>query len=204
MGCTGVILAGGLNRRFAGKEKAFLRFGETCILDRIYAVFQGLFKEILLITNTPLNYTMWDAVIASDILPVRSSLTGIHTGLFYSTNDYTFVCAGDTPFLRKETIQILMNEIDPKWDVILPETADGVEPLCAVYSKRMLATVEHQIKNNRFKILQSFRKRHVKKIPEAVFREKDPELRSFFNINTPEDLSRALDIEKANGPLRSD
>lgn len=196
--CTGVILAGGLNRRFSGREKALIRFGKTRIIDRIFAVLENLFKEIILVTNSPLNYTEWDTVIATDIMPVRSALTGIHTGLFYASYDYAFTCAGDTPFLNEEVIKILLSAMEPRWDVIIPDTSAGLEPLCAVYSKQMLSTIEENLTRNRFKIRQSFRKGRVKKIKETILREKDPELLSFFNINTPEDLDRALRIEEEN------
>jgi GTP:adenosylcobinamide-phosphate guanylyltransferase len=36
-----------------------------------------------------------------------------------------------------------------------------------------------------------FRKVRVKKIPETLLRQVDPELMSFFNINTAEDYSEA-------------
>ncbi|HIJ57920.1 MAG TPA: molybdenum cofactor guanylyltransferase [Deltaproteobacteria bacterium] len=193
--CTGVILAGGLNQRFSGREKALIRFGETRIIERIFAVLANLFEEIILVTNSPINYTEWDAMIATDIIPVRSALTGIHAGLFYASNDYAFICAGDTPFLNEAVIRILLSAMDPRWDVILPETSEGLEPLCAVYSKQMLSTIEGNLGKNRFKISQSFRKGRIKKIKESVLREKDPELLTFFNVNTPEDLDRALKIE---------
>jgi len=194
--CTGVILAGGLNRRFSGREKALIRFGETRIIDRIFAVLKNLFKEIVLVTNSPLNYTDWDTFIATDIIAVRSALTGIHTGLFYASCDYAFICAGDTPFLNEEVIKILLSAMEPRWDVVIPETSAGLEPLCAVYSKQMLSTIEGNLARNRFKIRQSFRKGRVKKIKESILCKRDPELLSFFNVNTPEDLDRALRIEK--------
>jgi molybdopterin-guanine dinucleotide biosynthesis protein A len=194
--CTGVILAGGLNRRFSGREKALIRVGELRIIERIFAVLENLVEEVILVTNRPLNYTEWDTFIATDIIPVRSALTGIHTGLFYASYDYAFICAGDTPFLNREVIKILISAREPRWDVIIPETSAGLEPLCAVYAKQMLSTIEGNLAKNRFKIRQSFRKGRVKKIKESILREKDPELLSFFNVNTPEDLDRALRIEK--------
>ena len=195
--CTGVILAGGLNRRFSGREKALIRFGETRIIERIFTVLENLFNEIILVTNSPLNYTEWDTFIATDIIPVRSALTGIHTGIFYASYDYAFICAGDAPFLNGEVIKILLSAMESRWDVIIPETSAGLEPLCAVYSKQLLSTIEGNLARKRFKIRQSFRKGRVKKIKESILREKDPELLSFFNVNTPEDLERALRIEEA-------
>ena len=79
--CSGVILAGGLNTRFSGKEKALVRVGGKRIIDRILAVFNGLFEEIILVTNNPLRYIEWDVNIVTDLFPIRSSLTGIHAGL---------------------------------------------------------------------------------------------------------------------------
>ena len=100
--CTGVILSGGLSTRFNGQNKAFISVGQRRILDRLYDVFSGLFDEIILVTNHPLQFLEWDLTIVTDIYPVRSSLTGIHTGLFYMKNPFAFFSACDTPFLKKE------------------------------------------------------------------------------------------------------
>jgi len=140
--CSGVILAGGLNSRFSGRNKAMLEIGGRRILDRIYAVFAEIFEEIVLVTNDPLQYFEWDMTITSDIFSIRSSLTGIHAGLFCISNPYTYVAACDAPFLKKELIQSLIEQITPKTDVILPETSAGLEPLCAVYSKQCLKPIE--------------------------------------------------------------
>ncbi|MDA3898243.1 MAG: NTP transferase domain-containing protein, partial [Desulfobacteraceae bacterium] len=79
--CTGVILAGGLNKRFSGENKAFISFGNRRVIDNIYEVFRAVFDEIILVTNQPMAYLEWDVNIVTDIYPYRSSLTGIHAGL---------------------------------------------------------------------------------------------------------------------------
>ncbi len=99
--CTGVILSGGLATRFDGREKALMRIGGIRILDRIYNVFNALFDEIILVTNNPIQYTEWDLIIVTDLFDIRSSLTGIHAGLFCATNPYAFFSACDAPFLKK-------------------------------------------------------------------------------------------------------
>ncbi|MDH3885280.1 MAG: NTP transferase domain-containing protein, partial [Desulfobacterales bacterium] len=83
--CTGVILSGGLSTRYDGTEKALLQVGGVRILDRIYDIYSELFEEIILVTNSPQNFLEWDLLIVSDLFPIRSSLTGIHAGLFYMT-----------------------------------------------------------------------------------------------------------------------
>jgi len=185
--CTGVILTGGLNKRFSGKNKAFINFGNRRVIDKIYDVFRSVFDEIILVTNQPMAYLEWDVNIVTDIYPMRSSLTGIHTGLFYAHTPFIFVTACDTPFLKKEMVETVVSQIEPGDAVVIPETADGTEQLCAAYSKTCLSLMEYQIIERRFQIKKMFRKVRVKKIPETLLRRVDPELMSFFNINTAED-----------------
>ena len=189
--CTGVILAGGLNKRFAGKNKAFISFGQRRVIDNIYDVFRSVFDEIILVTNQPMAYLEWDVNIVTDIYPVRSSLTGIHTGLFYARTPFIFVTACDTPFLKKEMVETVVSHIEPGAAVVIPETADGTEQLCAAYSKSCLSLMERQIKEKSFQIKKLFRKVRVKKIPETLLKKVDPELMSFFNINTADDYFKA-------------
>lgn len=172
-----------------GKNKAFLSVGSQRILDRLYNTFRGLFDEVLLVTNDPLPYLSWDLRIVTDLFPIRSALTGIHAGLFHTSEPHAFITACDTPFLKKELIGALLEELEPKWDVIIPVTEEGNQPLCAIYSKRCIKPIERQLKNEGPKIVKFFPKVKVKEIPETHLRSADPNLISFFNINTPEDLS---------------
>ncbi len=196
--CTGVILAGGENLRFSGKQKALMQVGGKRILDRIFDVMSGVFKDIILVTNNPGRYLEWDATIVTDLLPVRSSLTGIHTGLFYARTDYAFFTASDTPFLKKEMITAIFDGISPGIDIVMPETNHGREPLCALYSRNCLESARHSIENGRFKIMRAFRKKNVRIISEKTSRKADPRLLSFFNVNTQEDLRVAETLLRAD------
>jgi len=189
--CSGVILSGGLNTRMGGQSKAFLSVGGQRILDRLYQTMGELFEEILLVTNAPLEYLSWDMMIVTDIIPVRSSLTGIHAGLFHAPADHVFVTACDMPFLKEAVVKALLRELEPKWDVIIPVTKEGHQPLCAVYSKRCIKPIEAHLEAQHPKIVDFFSKVRVKEIPEETIRQADPDLSSFFNINTPEDLAAA-------------
>ena len=187
--CSGIILSGGSNTRMGGKNKAFLSLGGQTILDRLGNIFQGLFDEVLLVTKEPLHYLSWNFTIATDLFPVPSSLTGIHAGLFHTSEPHAFITACDTPFLRPALIKTLLGNLEPKWDVIMPVTEQGNQPLCAIYSKRCIKAIEGQLQNGDSKVLNFFPKVRVKEIPEAELRSADPDLISFFNINTPEDFA---------------
>ena len=192
--CTGIILSGGLNTRFDGVNKALAPVGGIRIIDRLLEVFSGIFDETILVTNHPEHFLQYDLTIVTDIFEQRSSLTGVHTGLFYARNPYAFFSACDTPFLKKELIEFLIKNIEPNIDIIMPQTTAGFEPLCAAYSKRCLEAAQNHLVQKKLKITKTFRKSRIKTVSERVLRKIDPELQSFFNINTPEDLKRAEEM----------
>lgn len=202
--CSGVILAGGQNKRFAGKNKAFCKIDGQRIIDAVYSIFKDIFDDIILVTNNPMDYISrvdyinWNATLVKDVIPVRSSLTGIYTGLFYAANPYIFVSACDAPFLKKELIECIIDHITPNIHAVIPETSKGLEPLCAAYSGDSLNLMEKKIFQKKFKILPIFSKNRIKKIPESILREKDRDLISFFNVNTPEDLLLAKKLHEKN------
>jgi molybdopterin-guanine dinucleotide biosynthesis protein A len=196
--CSGVILSGGLAARYDGTEKALLRVSGIRILDRIYEIYRELFDEIILVTNSPEKFLEWDLLIVSDLFQIRSSLTGIHAGLFYMTNPYAFISACDTPFLKKEMVETVIGKIEAQIDIVIPETSAGFEPLCAAYSKRCLEAAQNHLEQKKLKITKTFRKSRIKTISEKALRKIDPELQSFFNINTPGDLKRAEEMVKSS------
>jgi molybdopterin-guanine dinucleotide biosynthesis protein A len=192
---SGIILAGGENKRFGGREKAFIAIRGQSILDHIYGLFKDLFDEIILVTNNPVAYLKWDFNIVTDLFALRSSLTGIHAGLFYASNPHIFVTACDTPFLHKKLVRTIIDSVEPDDDVVIPCTDKGLEPLCAVYSQKCLERIEYQLVHKKLKIDLLFKKIQLKKIADPILRRSDPELLSFLNINSPDDLERALNID---------
>lgn len=188
---TGVILAGGRSTRFAGKNKALLRVGGRRIIDRIYRVFRPIFEEIIVVANDPRPYLAWDVKIVTDLFDIRSSLTGIHAGLFHAAHSHAFFSACDTPFLQPALVGALVERIRPGLDVIIPETAAGMEPLCAVYARRALPAIEKKLESGRVKIQFFFNRVQVETVPESDVRRVDPGCISFINVNTAEELATA-------------
>ena len=187
--CTGVILAGGLNSRFGGQEKALIPLAGKAMIDHIIRAFDDLFEEILIVSNQPPNHADRDATVISDLLDVRSSLTGIHAALFYSHCEEAFICACDTPLIKTALIATLLDARQPGIDLVVPQTPSGIEPLCAVYAKRCLEPIENRLRRGDFRIRRFFDRVRVKHVSEKRLRRVDPDLLSFKNVNTPEDLA---------------
>jgi molybdopterin-guanine dinucleotide biosynthesis protein A len=189
--CAGAILAGGRGSRFHGRNKALLRLGGETILDRTERLFRSFFEEIILVTNDPMAYLDRDLVLASDVYDYRSSLTGVHAGLSAADAPHLFVSACDTPFLKPGVVAAVLDALEPRYDVVIPATRAGLEPLCAIYSKRCLKRMARHIEERKVKIQWVFQDMQVRKVPESVLRGLDPELDSFVNVNTPEDFEKA-------------
>lgn len=189
--CSAVIVAGGLNSRMGGQNKAFLKIGEKTILSRTLDALQELFDEIVLVTRNPQEYSDYPVSIATDIYEDRSSLTGIHSGLYHAKNSFVFVAPCDAPFLQVGFIKFLMGTIEPEDDVVIPYHGGHYEPLCAVYSKRCIPKIESQLADKNYRIYDFFESVRLKKISIEQIKTVDPQMLSFFNVNTPDALARS-------------
>lgn len=187
-GCSAVILAGGLNSRMGGRNKAFLKVGGREILDRTLDTLGPLFEDILLVTREPGPYRGRPVRVVTDVYDVRSSLTGIHAGLVHAAAEFVFMVACDAPFLQPALVRLLLGEIEPSADVIVPVRDGHYEPLCAIYSKRCIPFIEHQLDRQNFRIFNFFDDIQLKVVADERLRQVDAGMRSFFNVNTPHAL----------------
>jgi len=194
---TGIILAGGKNLRM-GRNKAFLEIDGRRIIDRTKDLFLEVFDEVLLVTNSPLDYLALDLRLVSDLIPDKGSLGGIYTGLFHASHSHAFVAACDMPFLNRRLIGHLA-QLAPKFDIVIPKTNDGLQPLHAVYSQSCLPFMEDLLRRDNLKIIDFFPRVNVREVRADEILPYDPELKTFLNVNTPEDLQKI----RESAPLRS-
>jgi molybdopterin-guanine dinucleotide biosynthesis protein A len=185
---TGMILAGGKNLRM-GQNKAFLKIQGERIIDRIKRIFVDLFDEVLLVTNTPRDYLDLNLRTVTDLYREQGALGGVFTGLFHASFPHAFVVACDMPFLQPALISYLAG-MSPGYDIVIPRTEDGLQPLHAVYSRKCLPFMEDLLCRGRLKILDFFPRVKEKEVPAEEIIPFDPQMVSFSNLNTPEDLSR--------------
>jgi molybdopterin-guanine dinucleotide biosynthesis protein A len=189
---TGIILSGGKSNRLGGLNKAFIKVRGERLIEKTLRIYRELFQEVLIVTNSPLDYLEFDAAIVTDIIPGKASLGGIYTGLFFATSEYAFVTACDMPFLNARFIRFMMEQTG-QHDIIVPRSADGLQPLHAIYSRNLLKSIRRLIDADRLKITELFKKQKVLEIPREDCLSFDPEERLFMNINTPEDLEKLAD-----------
>lgn len=183
---TGVILAGGKSCRM-GTNKAFLQIEQERLIDTNVRLLRDIFKDVVVVVSNPLEYLLQEATIVTDIFPGRGALGGLYTGLFFSPDKYAFVMACDIPFLNPRFVEYMV-EKSKGYDIVVPAPPDGLQPLCAVYSRVCLPAIKNLLDKNRLRIRGFYPGHKVLEIPPAVLSSFDPEGNMFININTPEDL----------------
>lgn len=192
-GVTGIILAGGLSRRL-GRDKAVEPIDGQPLVGRVMDALSGIADELVVVVNTPQRgreLPLRDsAVVAVDIYPNAGSLGGIFTGLSSASNQWGIVVACDMPFLNLDLLSYLLS-FRESHDAVVPVLDGRPEPTHAVYSKVCLSAIEARLEANDLKIARFFDDVRVKYVSQRRVEEIDPGRRSFFNVNTEEDLARA-------------
>jgi molybdopterin-guanine dinucleotide biosynthesis protein A len=193
---TCLILAGGTSRRM-GQDKAFIQVEGIRLLDYVYGKCQELFSEIIIVTNQPHQFEEYQAPVVVDEIPGAGSLGGLYTGLRRARNEYIFCTACDMPFLKPELIiHLIKKRFD--YDVVIPITTEGLEPLHAIYSKRCIEPIKKLVEKGEFKISRFLPQVHVGYCEEEEIKAIDPSLTSFINVNTKKDLVKIQRMLKSN------
>lgn len=130
---TGVILAGGSSCRM-GKNKALLEVDGSPIITRAYRTLAGLFREVIVVTNSLMDYDFLPCRKVPDIHPGFGSIAGLHSGLAHSGTAHSFVTACDMPFLDPAVIRNLCGMRNGGFDAVVPynEGGGGAAP-CALF-----------------------------------------------------------------------
>lgn len=195
---TGVILAGGESTRM-GKNKALIEINGKRIIDRTVSLFREVFDDVLLVTNTPLDYIELKVRIVTDLVSGKGSLGGIYTGLFFSSSPKAFFVGCDMPFLDRRVIQYFLS-LAQTADIVVQRTKDYWQPLHAIYPRTLLKPIERLLQQGELKIIKTYQGMRVREVTGEELKRFDPDLHTLSNFNTPEELKKLLETYP-NTPL---
>lgn len=190
LNCTGVILAGGENRRMP-QPKAFIKVNGENIIEKNLKTMKRLFKEIFIVTNQPEAYLYLGIPMLGDIYDVRGPMTGILTSLINSMHPWVFISACDMPFINYELIYYMASK-KKNYEAVVPEFKGDIEPLFAFYTKRLCHKMEKALTSGRAGLKDFLKDKRVRYVTSEEIGNIDPEGRSFINLNTPEDVKLYL------------
>ncbi len=182
---AGIVLAGGENRRM-GVDKAFIKVAGRPLIEHILGALRDTTAPVIIVTNSPKAYASYDAIVVTDAFDMRGPLTGIYSGLLRTPDEYNLVVACDMPFLNPRLLSYMLN-IAVGHDITLPKVGEFLEPLHAVYRKKLLPLIEKRIKSEQRQIRGLFPGLRMRYVTEEEIDRFDPMRRSFVNLNTPEE-----------------
>jgi len=194
---VGLILAGGKGQRLGRSKAAIMLSGET-LLARTLRQLSPLCDRVLVSVapgdSRSLPPFPPGLELVPDAYPGTGAIIGLASGL-RAAGQSALALAVDMPFLNPEIIRRLI-ALAPGWDAVVPRQGGLFEPLHAVYSPDCLPALEKQIQAGQRRIALSFSRLRVRYLEDDELRGLDPSGLAFFNINTPEDLRRAEELEK--------
>jgi molybdopterin-guanine dinucleotide biosynthesis protein A len=191
---SGIVLAGGKSRRL-GQDKTQIRLESgLSLVEQSVSLLAEVADEIVVVTagaHGNLPNVRW----ASDLHEGAGPLAGIYAGLLACTWSHALVAACDMPFLSGDLLRYMAG-LPRDYDVLLPSLSRGVEPLHAVYSRACLEPARMLLETGRYSILELYGLVRTTYLSENEVSRYDPEGRSFFNINTQDQLRQARNMSR--------
>ena len=192
-GITGIILAGGKSSRF-GSNKALAKFNGTPLIERVTGVLGRIFKNLMIITNSPLEYSYLKIPLYQDIVKGLGPVGGIYTGLDALDDGWAFFCACDMPFINEGLVRYLAGVRDG-FDAVVPKVDWKIEPLHALYSKNCLPAIKELIYKKEYQTIKAFNNIKVRYVVEEEIKTYDPQLKTFLNVNKQDELEQIVKME---------
>ncbi|MBX5490995.1 MAG: molybdenum cofactor guanylyltransferase [Chloroflexi bacterium] len=187
---TPVVLAGGQGTRLGGVNKALLEVGGRRVIDRLLDALRPLGTPIVIVSNDDSLVGLPDTVVVRDVEPRAGALMGLYSGLRVVRTPLATATACDMPFVSTALLRALL-ALTEGVDAVVPVIGEQPEPLHAVYRPSCVPAIEAALVAGRKRLLSFFEAVQVRYVEETELRRWDPELRSFLNVNRPEDLAHA-------------
>lgn len=187
-----VIQAGGESRRM-GQNKALMPFLGQPMIQRVVERLGGLGDEMLVTTNQPEAFQFLGLPLVADVLPGTGALGGLYTALLAAHAPRVLVVACDMPFVSPQLARLELDVLAAEgWDVVIPTTLEGLEPLHTVYRRETcIPAIERALQEQKRRMISWFGDVRVRELSLEEVRVVEPELRAFMNVNTPEELAAA-------------
>jgi len=200
---SAIVLAGGFSSRF-GQDKGVLELANKPLIRHVVDAVDPVVDEIIVVTNSEERVKKYAKFMASevrfavDVGELRSPLIGALTGFGAARGEYSLLLPFDVPFVSREVVSLLFELCQGKAAVI-PRWPNGhIEPLHAVYrTEPAFEAAETAVAEGKLQVRAMIEKlRGVRYVSTLVIQQLDPELLTFFNVNTPADLNKAMALVK--------
>jgi molybdenum cofactor guanylyltransferase len=208
---SAVILAGGNSLRL-GTEKSLLMFeNRPLICWTLERLFQAA-DEVIIVARDERHAERLERIISGtkaeaglqpspkavftwDSIPGFGPVAGLEAGMSRARGRFAFATGCDLPFLKPEVVNRLYELAGESeaYEAAVPVHPNGFfEPLHSVYCReKMQFACRRALEKGERRIHVPLQELRANRVSIDLLRPLDPELFSFFNLNTRADLERA-------------
>jgi molybdopterin-guanine dinucleotide biosynthesis protein A len=200
---SAIVLAGGVSSRF-GQDKGTLEIANKPLIRYVVDTVNPLVNETIVVTSSQERVAKYAKIVsgyarfAVDLCESKGPLIGALTGFETAHGKYALLLPFDTPFVSREVVSLLFELCLGKAAAIPRWPNEHIEPLHAIYqTKAALEAAKIAVGEGKLNVRAMIEKlRGVRYVSTLVIQQLDPELKTFFNVNTPVDLKRAVAMAK--------
>ena len=192
-----VVLAGGKSQRF-GEDKSQVKLNGKMLIDYILSEIIDEFNETLVVTNKPINFMKSNKIFTTkDFKEDLGPLGGILSAMKWikkNKKDYNWISTfpSDSPFFTKKELKIFYEKIKiNKSKLFFVKSHKTIHNIFGLWSVDLIDRLESDLLAGERKVEVWANSIGVNTI-DIQYKNIDP----FFNINTREDLEKAISIKK--------
>jgi molybdenum cofactor guanylyltransferase len=191
----GLVLAGGLARRMGGGDKARIKIGGCTILERALSCLVPQCTSVIINANgDPARFADTGRPVVPDSVPdFAGPLAGILAGLDWAAAhapqiEWLLSAPGDCPFLPRDLLARLHEaRIGAGTPLACARSGEWRHPVVALWPVALRDDLHRALTEEGLHKIEIWTARHGIAIADWPAEPVDP----FFNVNTPEDASRA-------------
>ncbi len=195
-----VILAGGSSSRM-GQDKALMSLQGRPLIQHVLERLAPMADEVLLSANSPDIYSFLHLEVLPDEKPGQGALGGLFTTMKAAKYPFVAAVGCDMPFANRSLFEYELDSIVKTGaNVVIPATAEGLEPLHAIYRREScLPAIRSALEAGNFQLIGWLKDVEVLSVPPQVIVQFDPMRRAFRNLNTAEEFLAAAEEIRSEG-----
>ena len=189
METVGVLLAGGLSRRF-GSPKAFAELDGKGFYEYAYASLAAVCSDVVVITRPELEGRFpgtLDVISDSPLYAGHGPLAGIYTAMSERPARQYLVLPCDMPFISASETAALMNLASDKQDITAIRAGSHNIPLFSLWNARVLELLKTDLENGQLRVMEFMAKVQTEWLDSSAVGN----FNAFRNINKPDYMKGA-------------
>jgi molybdopterin-guanine dinucleotide biosynthesis protein A len=172
-----------------GRDKALIEVDGRPLFRHVAEVLEHLARPVFIAPGTAGRLGEVGYPNLSDAVRGGGPLAGIVAALRASPHDLLAVVAVDMPFANADVLRLLGGLIEG-FDAAVPVTADGPQPLHAVYARSALPALERALVDGSLSVRAALSTLNVREVGPDEWKPADPTGRFALNLNRPDDMAK--------------